>query len=153
MTRLQRIIVYTFILLLFAQMIRIDKTNPTVNPADDFIFNQQVPAEVAQTLKIACYDCHSHESTYPWYTSYAPVSWWIKHHIIEGREHLNFSVWATYSPKKANHKLEECVEMLEEGEMPMSSYTLIHKEAVLTPQQKADLIAFFNLKRSAVARK
>lgn len=152
MTILQRILVYTFILLLFAQMIRIDKTNVPVNPANDFIMHQQVPTDLAQTLKIACYDCHSDETTYPWYTNYAPVSWWIKHHINEGREHLNFSVWATYSAKKANHKLEECVEMLEEGEMPMSSYTLIHKEAQLTPQQKADLIAFFNLKRSAMAR-
>ncbi len=153
MTPFQRILVYTFVLLLFAQMIRIDKTNDAVNPANDFIVVNQVPAEVAQKLKIACYDCHSDESTYPWYTSIAPVSWWIKHHINEGREHLNFSVWNSYSAKKANHKLEECVEMLEEGEMPMSSYTLMHKAAELTPQQKADLIAFFNLQRSALAKK
>lgn len=151
MTRLQRTLVYTFILLLIAQMIRIDRSNPPVNASQDFIVSENVPANLAQTLKIACYDCHSYESTYPWYTSYAPVSWWIKHHINEGREHLNFSEWSTYSSKKANHKLEECVEMIEEDEMPMASYTIMHGQAKLSAQQKADLIAFFNLKRSTLA--
>jgi len=152
MTKLQRTLVYTFIVLLIIQLIRIDRSNPPVDPTHDFITTEKVPEDIAQTLKIACYDCHSHESTYPWYTSYAPISWWIKHHINEGREHLNFSEWSTYSTKKAHHKLEECVEMLEEDEMPMSSYTIMHKAAKLTPQQKADLIAFFNLHRSALAK-
>lgn len=87
-------------LLLVIQFFRIDKTNPPVNQAKDFIKLSSPPAKVAQLLKDACYDCHSHETKYPWYTNIAPVSWWIKNHIDHGREHLNFSVWADYEAKK-----------------------------------------------------
>lgn len=130
-------------LLLFIQVFRIDKSTKPVDPSTDFIAITVPGEEVKNTLKIACYDCHSNQPAYPWYTNIAPVSWWIKHHIKEGREHLNFSDWGTYSEKRRNHKLEECIEMVEEGEMPMTSYTWMHKEAKLTDAQKLQLVEFF----------
>jgi len=93
------------------------------------------PNEVAELFKESCYDCHSHESKYPWYSSIAPFSWIVKHDIEEGREHLNFSLWATYDQKKANHKLEECYEEIEEGEMPLSGYTMMHGNAKLSKNE------------------
>lgn len=133
-------LLFVFILI---QFIRIDKTNAAVNPQDDFLTICSANSEVSKVIKSSCYDCHSNESTYPWYTNIAPVSWWVKNHINEGRDELNFSIWASYSEKRKNHKLEECIEMIEEGEMPMSSYTIMHGEAKLTDAQKLELVDFF----------
>jgi len=133
-------LLFVFILI---QFIRIDKTNAAVNPQDDFLTISSANSEVSKVIKSSCYDCHSNESTYPWYTNIAPVSWWVKNHINEGRDELNFSIWASYSEKRKNHKLEECIEMIEEGEMPMSSYTIMHGEAKLTDAQKLELVGFF----------
>lgn len=96
--------------------------------------------EVSQILKTACYDCHSNESRFPWYANIAPVSWLVIHDINEGRGELNFSEWATYSPKRKKHKLDEVGEEVEEGEMPMSIYTWTHREADLTNEQRDVLI-------------
>lgn len=131
------------IVLLAIQSLRIDKTNMPIDTTKDFISLNIPSSQVTNTLKIACYDCHSNQANYPWYTNIAPVSWWIKHHINEGREHLNFSEWGTYSIKRKNHKLEECIEMVEENEMPMASYTWMHKEAKLSDAQKLELVTFF----------
>ncbi|MCB9081822.1 MAG: heme-binding domain-containing protein [Lewinellaceae bacterium] len=130
-------------LLVVAQLFRIDKTNPPADPAQDMMTLLSPPAAVSTILKDACYDCHSNLTKYPWYTNVAPVSWWIKDHIDEGRGHLNYSEWGTYSPKKAAHKMEECVEMTEEGEMPMDSYTWAHPEARLTAEQRSTLVDWF----------
>lgn len=138
-------------LFLIIQSIRIDKTTESVNPETDFISLTSANPEIAGMLKTACYDCHSNQPKYPWYTNIAPVSWWIKHHIDEGSHHLNFSIWGTYKEKRKNHKLDECVEMIEEGEMPMSSYTIMHGDAKLTDAQKLQLVEFFkSLKTTAV---
>lgn len=139
----KNILIAVLFLLIIIQAFRIDKTTKPVDAANDFIALTSANTEVASTLKIACYDCHSNQPAYPWYTNIAPVSWWIKHHIDEGSHHLNFSEWGTYTVKRKNHKLEECIEMVEEGEMPMSSYTIMHGDAKLTDAQKLQLVEFF----------
>ncbi len=144
----RKILVVLLIILVLIQFIRIDKTNPESDSTKDFIVVTKPNEEVTNILKTSCYDCHSNETTYPWYTNIAPVSFWIKHHINEGREELNFSEWGNYKPKRMNHKMEEAVELIENGEMPMSSYTLIHSDAELSATQKESLIAFFNSLRT-----
>jgi len=145
----RKILVVLLIVLLCIQFIRIDKTNPASIAENDFLKITAADPELTAIIKTSCYDCHSNESTYPWYTNIAPVSWWIKHHINEGREELNFSEWGTYKEKRKNHKMEECVELVEAGEMPMSSYTLMHSEAKLTAEQKEKLLVFFNSLRTS----
>jgi len=135
------------VIFLIMQFFRIDKSAPQVDPKLDFLEMTNPSDEVKALIKDACYDCHSYETVYPWYSNIAPVSWWTKHHVDEGREELNFSVWAEYSLKKADHKLEECAEEVEEGEMPLSSYTVTHSEAKLSKEQKESLEEFFNSKR------
>lgn len=125
------------------QFIRIDKTTPTVEQKQDFISVTSAPDDVAKILKTSCYDCHSYSTAHPWYSKIAPVSWWLKQHIDEGREHLNFSIWGEYSLKEADEKLEECAEEVQKGEMPLSSYTLIHGDAKLSKEQKNILVNFF----------
>lgn len=151
---IKNIVIFLIFLLLVIQSFRIDKTTQPVDPSKDFISVTSANTEITNTLKIACYDCHSNQATYPWYTNIAPVSWWVKNHINEGSHHLNFSEWGTYSEKRKNHKLEECIEMVEEGEMPLSSYTIMHKEAKLTDAQRLELVEFFKaLKNDSSAEK
>jgi hypothetical protein len=139
----KKIAIGIVVFLLLIQFFRIDKTNPPVKEELDFIKITNPPVKIGTVLKTSCYDCHSHASTYPWYTNVAPFSWWIKHHINEGREKLNFSEWGNYTSKKTDHKLEECIEQIQEGEMPMSSYLLVHKEAALNGEQKQLLMDWF----------
>ncbi len=140
----KKISIAVLIILIAMQLFRIDKKNPPVIVENDFLALNGASPDVQTIIKSSCYDCHSNTSTYPWYSNVAPVSWWVKHHINEGREHLNFSEWGKYTAKKADHKLEECVEMIQEGEMPMSSYTLVHRESKLSEEQKLMLVNWFS---------
>lgn len=146
----RNILIGIFALLFVMQLFRIDKSVKPVDPQKDFIaITQPNDGEVSSLLKTACYDCHSNQPSYPWYTNIAPVSWWVKHHIDEGQHELNFSEWGSYTEKRKRHKLEECIEMIEEGEMPMASYTWMHKEAKLTDAQKLKLVEFFRALKNA----
>ena len=83
----------------------------------------------------ACYDCHSNETKWPWYAHVAPVSWLVAHDVHEAREHLNFSEW-----DKEQRDADEATHEVEEGEMPLAIYTLLHPEARLGDSAKAQLI-------------
>jgi hypothetical protein len=140
---IRKILLSIGLLLIAIQLIRVDTTNPALTPEKDFIDVTNAPNEVAVLLKSSCYDCHSNETKYPWYFNVAPISWWLKNHINEGREELNFSLWNDYNTKRKDKKLKECIEQINEGEMPMSSYTLTHKDAKLRAAQQKALNDFF----------
>ena len=127
-----------FILILI-QVIRPDMTNSETDTKVDFITITQPNEEIVSILKTSCYDCHSNETEYPWYMQIVPVSWWTMNHVDDGREDLNFSVWGDYSAKRQKHKLKESVEMIEEKEMPLDSYTWMHSEASLSKDQRRAL--------------
>ncbi len=139
----KKILILLVIVFGVIQFFRIDKTNPPVVAEMDLFSMHDASPEIKATIKSACYDCHSNETVYPWYSNIAPVSWWLKHHIDDGRKHLNFSEWGTYELKKRNHKLHECEEEIEEGKMPMFSYTITHSDAKLTSEQKEELEDWF----------
>ncbi|HNP19101.1 MAG TPA: heme-binding domain-containing protein [Fulvivirga sp.] len=134
--------------IIIIQFFRIDKTNPNTDPSNDLLAMHEASIEVSEILKNACYDCHSNKTEYPWYSNVAPVSWWLKDHVDHARGHLNFSDWGTYDLKKKKHKLEEVYEEVEEGEMPLDSYTWVHEEAELTAEQRELLIAWAKKTRS-----
>ena len=115
--------------ILVIQFIRIDKNIPEAIPENDFLNITKPNTEIAKLIKNNCYDCHSYETSYPWYAEIAPVSWYIKHHIEEGRRIVNFSEWSSYSGSNAKQMLEICAETIEIGTMPLSLYTLMHKAA------------------------
>ena len=142
---LNRKTILTILLVVFIimQFFRIDKTNPPVNKELDFVEITQPPKEIAAMIKDACYDCHSHEVEYPWYTNVAPVSWWVKGHIDNGISEVNFSEWGNYPKDKAKHKLEESYEKVEKKEMPLTPYLIAHSEARLTEEQRAQLVDFY----------
>ena len=107
-----------------------------------FIAETKPQPELGTLLKQACYDCHSNNTVYPWYNNIAPVSYWLADHVNDGKKHLNFSDWESYSIKKKDHKLEEVVEMVEDLEMPLNEYTWTHEEARLTEEQREAIIAW-----------
>lgn len=140
---MKKILIALLVVLVVLQFFQIDKTNPETDINQDFLNIHNPPTEIASTIKAACYDCHSNKSVYPWYSNIQPIGWYLKDHIEDGKKHLNFSEFGTYTPKKQAHKLEECYELIEKGEMPLSSYTIIHKEAVLSEAQKTELVNYF----------
>lgn len=141
---LNRIALVLLVVVVVMQFFRIEKTVPASDPSHDLLRVAGPPGEVASLLKVACYDCHSFQTEYPWYTNIAPVSWWIKDHIDEGREHLNFSIWGAYESGDQLELLHECAEEVEEGQMPLPSYTWIHGAAKLTDYQRNLLKNWFN---------
>jgi hypothetical protein len=142
----KKILIALVVVLVLIQFIRIDRSHPEISADKDFIAITQPEEKVEKLLRSACYDCHSYETEYPWYANVAPVSWFVGHHIDEGREHLNFSIWGDYEPARADHKLEESAEEVEEGEMPLNSYTWTHGDAKLSKAEKALLEEFFESK-------
>lgn len=141
---LNRIALVLLFVVVVMQFFRIEKTVPASDPSHDLLRVAGPSGEVASLLKVACYDCHSFQTEYPWYTNIAPVSWWIKDHIDEGREHLNFSIWGAYESGEQLELLHECAEEVEEGQMPLPSYTWIHGAAKLTDYQRNLLKNWFN---------
>lgn len=140
---MKKILLFIIAALVIIQFFRIDKTNPPIDKKTDFLVMKSTPENVATLIKNACYDCHSNETTYPWYTNVQPFAWFVKSHIDEGREELNFSTFGTYDVVKQARKLKKAAREVQEGEMPLSSYTIIHQNAKLTKEQIQTLEAYF----------
>jgi cytochrome c551/c552 len=119
-----------------AQLVPVARTNPPVTG------DVAAPPEVAALLRRACYDCHSNETVWPWYSRVAPVAWLVSHDVSEGREELNFSAWGDYPAKRRAKKLKESREEVEDGEMPPWYYLLMHPEARLDDAERARLLAW-----------
>ena len=130
-------------ILVILQFFQIDKSSQPVDTTQDFIAMTNPPVAIKGLLESACYDCHSGTTHYPWYSYIQPVGWWLSHHVEEGQEHLNFAVWGSYNEKRQKHKVTECMEEVEEGEMPLNSYTWMHGDAKLSQSQREELIAWF----------
>ena len=109
-------------------------------PRNDFLVVTNASDDIITLMKSSCYDCHSNNTDYPWYGEIAPISWWISYQIDKGKHDLNFSEWETYSTKKKDHKIEELVAEVQEGEMPLKSYTWTH--GGLTEEELKGLVAW-----------
>lgn len=122
--------------LVIMQFIRPEK-NLSGNETHDITQKYPVPDEVMALLKPACYDCHSNTTRYPWYAEIQPVGWWLAQHVKEGKKGLNFSTFTSRKVAVQNHKFEEIIEMVKEGDMPLKSYTWTHGDAKLSDEQRA----------------
>lgn len=118
-------------LLILIQLWPVDRGNPAVTR--EIHWDSPATAELVQR---ACYDCHSNETVWPWYSAVAPMKWLIADHVEDGRRHLNFSTW-----DQPNEDADEIVEVIEDGEMPLRSYLTLHGEARLSDEEKAAFIA------------
>ena len=111
-----------------------------VVPKTDFILVNDVPNDIKNKLQVSCYDCHSNNTIYPWYNKVQPVAWFLEDNIKEGKAELNFNEWDDYSNRRKNSKLKSIINQIENGEMPLDSYTLIHGNAKLSESEKKLLI-------------
>lgn len=135
---IKNILLFLLVVLVIIQFIHPPKNiaDPSTLMANDISKVYVVPDSIHQILKTSCYDCHSNNTVYPWYSKIQPVAWWLNDHIEEGKKEINFSEFATYRIGRQYKKLDEIIKQVKEDEMPLSSYTLIHKNAILTQNQK-----------------
>jgi len=116
------------------QLVPVERTNPPVGSDVD------APEEVEAILRRSCYDCHSHETRWPWYSYVAPVSWFVVNHVNDGRGDLNFSEWPTFDFEAQDLALSDVREQITKGEMPLPSYLILHPNARLSEDDKAALL-------------
>ena len=120
-------------LLLAMQLVPVERSNPPV------AFDVPAPPHVKTVLERSCYDCHSHQTDWPWYAHVAPASWLLAYDVGEARSELNFSTWKAYRPDKQARLLEDVVEEVDEEEMPPWYYLLFHREARLSDEERESL--------------
>jgi len=148
----QRILIGIAVLAVAIQFIRPAKNQSEGVSANDITKHYDVPADVQKALKVSCYDCHSNNTTYPWYSNIQPVGWWLNHHVEEGKDELNFSEFASYAKEKAAHKLEEVAEAVTDHWMPLDSYTWIHKDAILSDQDSKAIATWAKALQDSLAK-
>ncbi|MEJ1223468.1 heme-binding domain-containing protein [Sediminicola sp. 1XM1-17] len=135
---LKKILIVLLVALVLIQFYRPEKNNAEYRDVASFEAETKPSPEMKAVLENNCYDCHSNKTEYPWYAEIAPISFVIADHVEEGAEHFNVSDWDAYTVKKKDHKLEELIEEVEEGEMPEKGYSLIHGK--MTDKEKQELI-------------
>jgi hypothetical protein len=128
------------ILFIAAQAIQPSKNSGNSSSLKDITRTVTVPEDVLTILKRSCYDCHSNHTSYLWFDRISPVSWWVANHIKEGKIELNFTEFGNYSAKKQLNKLKEIKETVENGEMPLKSYLVMHQDARLMNTQQIKLV-------------
>ncbi len=138
---IKKISIAVLIILVVIQFIPYEK-NLSNDMEFDVSKSYNVPDNVQTLLKGACNNCHTNQSTYPWYSNIEPVGYWLNHHITDGKKELNFSTFIKQPIAVQNHKFEEVVEMVEEKKMPLPSYTYLglHPEAKLTDEDRKVIV-------------
>jgi hypothetical protein len=119
-----------FTLFIAIQFVPVERTNPPISQS--VVWDSP---ETERLARAACYDCHSNETVWPWYNNIAPISWRVTQHVNEGRQKLNFSEW-----DKPQEDADETIEVIQEGEMPLRDYLLMHPEADLSTAEQQTLI-------------
>ncbi|PQL90067.1 heme-binding domain-containing protein [Apibacter sp. wkB309] len=140
---MKKVLLYGIIIFLSFQLIQIDKENPSVNKKIDYNQITHTTPEIQKILKKVCYDCHSNEVNYPWYSSIAPVSWFIKEHVNQGKEYVNFSEYGKYNRYQKEHINSSLYRVIENKTMPLNSYLWMHKEANLSEEDFILLLNWF----------
>jgi hypothetical protein len=126
--------------------------NDSNDQAKHFTTMFPIPDSVQAILTVACYDCHSNSTRYPWYAEIQPVGKWMDEHIRNGKKELNFSLFASYRPRRQFHKMEEVEEMVGENSMPIPDYLKMHEDARLTDVQKQTLITWARTTRDSMKK-
>lgn len=126
------------------QFIPVERNVSTVPAGQSFEKTEKVPANVAAILKVSCYDCHSNNTRYPWYSELQPGVWFMARHIKKGKEELNFDEFNNYSKRRKKAKIKSIISQIEKDEMPLKSYRMMHGNARLSADEKKELLDFFN---------
>ena len=148
----RKIVAWTVLLLfLVIQFFRPRRNNDGKVPDLSFVQQYAAPDSVNRILQAACYDCHSDHTRYPWYANIQPIGWILAGHIRRGKSNLNFSEFNSYSRRRQLSKFKAIADQVEDGEMPLPSYGLIHKKARLSASEKNLLISWMRNKRDSIS--
>ncbi|RPH34781.1 cytochrome C [bacterium] len=135
-----RALVVILVIFLILQFIRPPGNQSVGESASSIQTLYPVPAEIHDLLRRSCYDCHSNRTIYPWYSYVEPVGWWLNSHITEGKSELNFDEFTSYPVFRQLRKLQAIRQQVEDGKMPLPSYTVVHTSAILTPEERGRII-------------
>ena len=144
-------VIVILVLFVVAQAYRPDLSGPPVDETKTMRASARLTPEVGAIFDRSCNDCHSSKTDWPWYSQVAPVSWWLKNHVDEGRRELSFSEWGTYPQRKATRKLGEICDQVQAGEMPLKSYLLLHPAAKLSDADRKAICDWTESERQRAA--
>jgi hypothetical protein len=137
-TKSKLIFIILLAVIIGIQFIEIEMTNPPV------LADIETPMEIKTILQKSCYDCHSNETRWPWYSKFAPVSWFVADDVNEGRKHLNFSDWEKLTTDKQVKLIGEITDEITEGSMPLKKYTILHPGSSLDLAKQQALEKWFH---------
>ena len=149
---IKKILLFLLVAFIVMQAFRPAKNN-SGDKSKDVSMSYPVPDSVTRIFDKACNDCHSNNTRYPLYAEIQPLAWWLNDHVTDGKKHFNLNEFSGYRIAKQYKKLEECMEEVKEGEMPLESYTVIHKEARLSDAEKQTLYAWCEAVRDSIKQK
>ena len=132
------------VVLIGMQFIPVSRNSDDKTTSADFIQFYNPPEKVSSKLTVSCYNCHSNSTDYPWYAYFQPVGFYIENHINRGKENLNLSEFGNYSDRRQISKLTSMIDQINGNNMPLPAYTLIHRSAKLSGEDKKELISFLN---------
>jgi hypothetical protein len=145
------VVIILFAAFVIIQFVRPARTNPPVEPAKTIEANLQVSPQVAAIFDRSCKDCHSNKTVWPWYTNVAPVSWLLTSHVNDGRHDMNLSEWGSYDKDKQSHRLRDMCEQVQDGNMPLSTYTPLHPKSKLSAEDVKTICDWANAERARIS--
>lgn len=148
----KKILIALVVILIAIQFIRPAKnTSDEISPTD-IAYHYVIPDSVDLILKSACNDCHTNNTAYPWYAELQPSAWFLNQHVTDGKRHLNFTTFTSRNIARQNHVLEEIIETVKEGEMPLPSYTWfgLHPKANISEAQRNTLITWAQIQMDSL---
>ncbi|WKD85258.1 hypothetical protein KCTC32516_00598 [Polaribacter huanghezhanensis] len=150
MKKVKIILLVLLIALVGIQFFPTTRNQSKTVPKTDFMLVNNVPYHIKIKVQTSCYDCHSNNTSYPWYNKIQPIAWFLEDHVIAGKKELNFSAWSNYSNRRKKGKLKSIISQIKEGEMPLTSYTLIHGDAKFTEKEKKELFEWLTQLRDSI---
>lgn len=152
MSRLKIILLVLLLVFILIQFVRPARNENGQASADQIGKVYALPEDVKSVLKASCYDCHSNNSHYPWYAEIQPAGWWLASHIKRGKSELNFDQFGEYSKRRQDSKLKSIANSIEDGTMPLRSYTLIHTKAKLSKEEKMRIKNWVKTTRDSLSK-
>ena len=149
---LRAIFLVALVLFLIAQLKRPARTNPAVDETQTIFAHTQMTPQVSAIVDRSCRDCHSNKTAWPWYSNVAPVSWFVIGHVNEGRSMMNLSEWGHLDRDRQDRKLRQICDEVQDGAMPLSSYTPLHPGSTLSAEDKKTLCDWIDAERERLAK-
>lgn len=153
MKGIKKILLGLLVILIIIQFVQPARNKSGQVMRNDISNTVSMPGDVQVILKKACYDCHSNNTNYPWYTYVQPMHWVLNNHIQSGKEELNFNEFGSYTLRRQRNKLRSIENSITDGSMPLSSYTLMHRNAILSGAEKSLLMRWVQNSRDSLSKR